>query len=132
MTEFEKAAWEVDKEFDNDEISNENVIEWIRGSKTVTISFTQKRFITRVHNLAQKYPDKVQIVHENSDGSIVAHLPLSAVHISIRPGREMTEEQREAAKIRLAEARKKRFGDRELTAAEVIELEDELLGEEED
>ena len=132
MTEFEKAAWEVDKEFDNDEVSNENVIEWIRGSKTVTISFTQKRFITKVHNLAQKYPDKVQIVHENKDSSIVAHLPLSAVHISIRPGREMTEEQREAAKIRLAEARKKRFGDRELTAAEEIELEDELLGEEED
>ena len=82
--------------------------------------------------LAEKYPDSVKIVHENKDGSIVAHLPLSAVHVSIHAGREMTDEQKEAARQRLEVARRKRFGDRELTAAEEIELEDELMEEDDD
>ena len=61
----------------------ENVIEWITGDKTVTVSLTQKRFINRVKMLAEKHPELVEIVAENRDGSLCAHLPLRALHLFI-------------------------------------------------
>ena len=61
----------------------ENVIEWITGDKRVTVSLTQKRFINRVKMLAEKYPEDVEIVAENRDGTICAHLPLKALHLTI-------------------------------------------------
>ena len=54
----------------------ENVIEWITGDNRVTVSLTQKRFINRVKRA-------VEIVAENADGSICAHLPLKALHLTI-------------------------------------------------
>jgi predicted N-acetyltransferase YhbS len=47
-----------------------------------------------VRKLAEKYPDEVQIVAENEDGSIVAHIPVSYLKIS-RGKQDLTEEQRE-------------------------------------
>lgn len=61
----------------------ENVIEWITGDKRVTVSLTQKRFINRVKMLAEKHPELVDIVAENRDGSLCAHLPLKALHLFI-------------------------------------------------
>lgn len=61
----------------------ENVIEWITGDKTVTVSLTQKRHINRVKMLAEKHPNLVEIVAENRDGSLCAHLPLKALHLFI-------------------------------------------------
>ena len=61
----------------------ENVIEWITGDKRVTVSLTQKRFINRVKMLAEKHPEDVEIVAENADGSLCAHLPLRALHLTI-------------------------------------------------
>lgn len=103
MDDFEKAAWEVDKNINSD---HENVIEWIRNSKTATVTFSQSKYITKVKRLAEKYPNKVQICKVNKD-SIVAHIPVSAVKISIIEPRVMTEEQKEAARERLKKARKK-------------------------
>ena len=123
---FNQASWEVDKEHFNDEVSCENVIEWVRNSKTVTVYFSQKRYITKIKRLAEKHPDQVQIVVENKDGSIVAHLPLTAVHLSIVKRKELTEEQRAAAIERMKLARAKRYGDRELTSEELAEIEDEV------
>lgn len=61
----------------------ENVIEWITGDKRVTVSLTQKRFINRVKMLAEKHPEDVEIIAENRDGTICAHLPLKALHLTI-------------------------------------------------
>ena len=61
----------------------ENVIEWITNDKTITVSLTQKRFINRVKMLAEKHPNLVEIVAENDDGSLCAHLPLRALHLTI-------------------------------------------------
>ena len=123
---FDKAAWDVDKEFFNEEATCENVIEWVKNSKTVTVFFSQKRYITKIKRLAEKHPDKVQIVTENKDGSIVAHLPINAVHLSIVKRKEFTEEQRLAAIERMKIARAKRYGNRELTSEEIAEIEDEV------
>ena len=124
--EFDKASWEVDKENFTEDTNCENCIEWIRNSKTATLSFSQKRYVTKIKRLAEKYPDEIQIVYENNDGSIIAHIPVSAIHISIRKRKELTEEQREAAVKRLMLARQKRFGNRELTEDEIKEIEDEV------
>lgn len=81
----------------------ENNIEWLNGQQTVTVTLSQGRFINKVKKLAEQRED-VEIVAENSDGSICAHLPLKFIKISAP--RQMTEEQREQARERLL-ARKK-------------------------
>jgi len=70
----------------------ENVIEWIDGQKTATVTLSSRRQITKVKKLAEKHPDLVQIDWENKDGSIVAHMPVSAIKFSIY---SVSEEERE-------------------------------------
>ena len=41
-----------------DHHDNENVIEWLRGGKTATLSLTQGRTITRVMKLAKSRPEE--------------------------------------------------------------------------
>ena len=84
--------------------NQENVIEFLKNSDTMTVTFSQGRFVSKVRELEEKFPDEVKIVAENADGSIVAHLPVSALHLSIIK-REMTEEQKRAGAERLAKAR---------------------------
>lgn len=76
--------------------SNENVIEFLRGEDRATVTFSQGRYVSKIKRLAAKYPDECQIVAENKDGSICAHVPVKWV--SVNPPRkvEMTEEQRRA------------------------------------
>lgn len=61
----------------------ENVIEWIEGNKTATCTFSQRRFINRIKKMAEKHGSPVEILAENMDGSIMAHIPLSAVHLYV-------------------------------------------------
>jgi U3 small nucleolar ribonucleoprotein component len=82
---------------------NENVIEWLKGQNRVTVTLSQGRYISKVKKLAEKYPDEVEVVAENKDGSIVAHVPLRYIKIS-RP-KEMTEEQKQKAAERLQRVR---------------------------
>ncbi len=63
-------------------MNNENVIEWLTGQDRITVSLTQRKYITRVKNLASSYPNEVDFL-ENTDGSIIAHLPLKALKLSI-------------------------------------------------
>lgn len=71
----------------------ENVIEWQKDARRATLSLSQRRTITRVKRLAEKYPEKCQIVAENKDGSICAYVPVS--WIKINPEMNLTDEQRE-------------------------------------
>ena len=101
--EFNKACEEVeDRDFN---LAQENVIEFLRGSKTATVTFTQGRYITKIRKLAEKYPDKVQITAENKDGSIVAHIPVKAIKINIIEGRELTEDEKKVMAERFAKYR---------------------------
>lgn len=78
----------------------ENNIEFTQNSKTATVYFAQGRYISKIKKLKEKYPDEVDIAVENYDGSIVAHIPTKWIKISASK-REMTDEQREAARKRL-------------------------------
>ena len=72
----------------------ENAIEWINGQNRVTVTLSQGRYISKVKKLAMKFPDEVQIVKENEDGTLLAHIPLNYIKIN-RANRDLTEEERE-------------------------------------
>ena len=76
----------------------ENNIEWLNGQEVVTVTLSQGRYINRVKKLAQKYKE-VEILAENEDGSIVAHIPLKFIKMSAP--KQMSEEQKERARERL-------------------------------
>ena len=99
MNEFEKAC---NTENYTGESTQENVIEWLRGDKEVTVTFANRtKFNTKVRKLAEKYPDKVEIVADNRDGSIVAHLPLNWIKVAKPREVNLSEEQRIALGERL-------------------------------
>ena len=81
-------------------MENENVIEWITNDKTVTVTLSQRKYITKVRKLAEKFPDEVEFLYENKDGSVLVKLPLRAIKINLTEKRELTEEQREVIRDR--------------------------------
>lgn len=89
--------------------NQENVLEFISGTRTATVTFTNQKHINRIKKLYEERKDDFIYFKENKDGSVCAKIPLKWVKIN--PGskekRIMTEEQKEAARIRLANARKK-------------------------
>ena len=87
----------------------ENMIEFISGTRTATVTFTNQKHINRIKKIYEERKDDFKYFKENEDGSICAKLPLKWIKINAgsKTGRVMTEEQKEAARIRLANARKK-------------------------
>lgn len=83
------------------------MIEFITGQHTATVTFTNKKHINRVKKLYEERKDDFKYFTENPDGSVCAKLPLKWIKINAgsKTGRAMTEEQKEAARIRLAKAR---------------------------
>lgn len=78
---------------------SENVIEWVKNQEKATLTLSQRRTISRVKKLAEKYPEECQIVAENKDGSVYAHIPVSWIKIS--PPKKVSEEQVEKARERM-------------------------------
>ena len=85
------------------------MIEFISGTRTATVTFTNKKHINRIKKLYEERKDEFKYLIENPDGSVCAKIPLKWIKINAgsKTGRVMTEEQKEAARIRLANARKK-------------------------
>ena len=107
MNEFEIVANEVDRKNLTNETSQECAIEWIKNCRTATVTFPgNTKFNTKIRKLAEEHPDEVKIRYINKDSSIVATIPTSYIKISPkRAGREMTDEEKEAARIRLQKYR---------------------------
>ena len=87
--------------------NTENVLEFISGTHTATVTFTNKKHINRIKKLYEERKDDFKDFVENKDGSICAKIPLKWIKINpgSKTGRVMTEEQKEAARIRLQKAR---------------------------
>ena len=87
----------------------ENMVEFISGTRTATVTFTNQKHINRMKKLYEERKDDFKYFKENKDGSICAKIPLRWVKINAgsKTGRIMTEEQKEAARKRLEEARKR-------------------------
>ena len=96
----------MEKDFDN---NNENCIEFLSGERSAVVSFTNKKHINRIKKLYEERKDDFKYFHENADGSICAKIPLKWIKLNpgSKNGRVMTEEQKEAARVRLANARNK-------------------------
>lgn len=94
--------------------NSENMIEFISGTRFATVTFTNQKHINRIKKLYEERGDEFKYFTENDDGSVCAKIPLK--WIKMNPGslpgtgkkREMTEEQKEELKKRLAEGRAKK------------------------
>ena len=89
------------------ERNTENVLEFISGTRTATVTFTNQKHINRMKKLYEERKDDFKYFKENTDGSVCAKIPLKWIKINAgsKTGRVMTEEQKEAARIRLQKVR---------------------------
>lgn len=85
----------------------ENVLEFISGTRTATVTFTNQKHINRIKKIYEERKDDFKYFKENTDGSVCAKIPLKWIKINAgsKTGRVMTEEQKEAARIRLQKVR---------------------------
>ena len=84
-------------------------MEWLTGDKRGAVTFSQKRWVNKLLKYAEDYPDEIEIVAQNEDGSVFAHVPISWFKFSPpRKGREMSEEEKIAAGERMKAARAKK------------------------
>lgn len=74
----------------------ENVIEFLENQTRATVTFSQGRYKSKIRRLAEARPEECQIVSENKDGSICAHIPTAWAKIAPPPVR--TEAQIEASR----------------------------------
>ena len=85
----------------------ENMMEFISGTRTATVAFTTQKHINRIKKIYEERKDDFKYFKENTDGSVCAKIPLKWIKINAgsKTGRVMTEEQKEAARIRLQKVR---------------------------
>lgn len=83
----------------------ENAIEFLDGQKTAAVTLHDRRLRNRILKLAEQHPDEVAVIcrPEENNGFLFAHIPVK--WLRIQPPKQMSEEQREKAKERLARVR---------------------------
>lgn len=111
MTPFEKAVSDIlipGNDTENvieSQFDDSMIIDFQNGAKLCTVSLKRKKWINYLEECAKKYPDEVQIQYRNKDGSIVAYMPVSYLHIHRPTPREYSDEQRQAMCDRLRKGR---------------------------
>lgn len=87
----------------------ETSIERVQGTDYCTVFTAERKFINSLNRLKEQYPNEVQILTINEDGSMVAHVPYSWLKFIKPPAkREYTNEQKQAMAERMAKARESR------------------------
>ena len=86
----------------------ENMIEFISGTRTATITFTNQKHINRIKKIYEERKDDFKYFKENTDGSVCAKIPLKWIKISPtkRNSRIYTEEEKRKIAERLGNARR--------------------------
>ena len=76
-------------------------MEFISGTRTATVTFTNQKHINRIKKLYEERKDEFKYFVENHDGSICAKLPLKWIKINPgskpdpnKPKKQMSEEQK--------------------------------------
>ena len=88
----------------------ENMIEFLKNAHSATVSFTNPKHIRKIKELYEEHKEDFKYFKLNSDGSVCAKIPLKWIRISAgRTGtpRELTEEQKQLLRERLAAGREK-------------------------
>ena len=88
----------------------ETAISYLSVEDCATFHSSETKWINKILKLRESHPDKVKIEYmpEDNGGMILAHIPKSWFKISPPRQREMTDEQRKEAAVRLANSRAKR------------------------
>ena len=87
---------------------NENVIEWLKNEKTASVTAANAtRLKGRLLKLAKEFPEEVQIIAQNEDGSIFAHVPVRYIKGGAPRKVEMSDEQKAELAERFRLAREK-------------------------
>ena len=78
-------------------------INFYEGDDTVWVTVYQGKYKNQIEKLAKEYPDEVKVIARNDNGTLYAKLDKKFVHLSFsyREKREMTEDQKEAARERM-------------------------------
>ena len=79
----------------------ETVFEHLDGNNTWTVSTDERVWKNRLSKLAEQHPDEVECVAVNRDGSVMCHVPASWLRLRPPVKRNMTEEEKQAARDRL-------------------------------
>ena len=79
--------------------ASENGIEWIKNEKVAAVTLTQKRMMSQIKKYAHVRPEECQIVAENTDGSVIAKIPVSWVKVS--PPKQYSDKQKKIMGDRL-------------------------------
>ena len=75
--------------------NKENMIEFLAGTRTATVTFTNGKHIRKIKDLYETNKEDFKYYYENEDGSICAKIPLKWIRISAgRAGREMLLQER--------------------------------------
>ena len=82
---------------------HENCIEWVTGDKQATLSITNPKHVNLLRRFIEKGEKEIEIVAENPDGSICAHIPVSWISIRKPVKLNLTAEQREERRRRFRE-----------------------------
>ena len=69
---------------------HENAIEWISGDEHIVCTLTQKKYINKARKIVEKAPYWKAFWHENKDGSILCHLPIKVLKLSLIMPKERT------------------------------------------
>jgi hypothetical protein len=75
---------------------------YIDGQTYGTFTASSYKYINLISKLAEKFPDKIQILYTNSDGSIEGHADKSCFKfVAPKTKRVLTEEQKQAFRERI-------------------------------
>lgn len=87
----------------------ETCVERIQGSDYCSVYTAEIKFINKLKELAEAYPEEVEVKAVNDDGSMLVHVPYSWFKF-VRPTtkRNYTDEQREAMAERMRKAREEK------------------------
>lgn len=91
-------------------------INFYEGDDTVWVTVYQGKYKNQIEKLAKEYPDEVKVIARNDNGTLYAKLGKKFVHLTFshREKREMTEDQKEAARERMKLAQEVRAKKREI------------------
>ena len=87
---------------------NECVIEFVRGDKIASVTAASStRLNSRIKKLAEQYPEEVQILAVNDDGSVFAHIPVRFIKVGAPRKVDMSDERKAELAERFRLAREK-------------------------
>ena len=83
----------------------ETAFEHLDGRHTWTVSTDERTWKNKLEKLAEKYPEDVELIAKNKDGSVLYHIPVKWLKVRPPVKRDLTDEQRAELAERIKNAR---------------------------